>query len=318
MSWSEYTGLLAERGTLQRLLADIPDEDVITRGSFLSRLEEVEERIAEASAVARKPARARLTFRGRPVVGGHGIYAEFGLKATSDFVEVVTAMAASRTVPLGSSGPIPNRDQYQLLITSTAIGSFGFEFEEHIQSDREQISMGLDVETAVGQALAQCQELFRGILGTDDELADAITGIDRRARNAVRTFLGTLAANNASHTLGVGDTTVTFPDVGAVRRGLQRLEEDNLHEEPQSFEGEFQSVLPKRRTFEFRHVVSDEVLTGKLGPGIGDPDALNVHLHQPARIQVTSVRVGNGRPRFVLDQQPEWLERAALPGADIT
>ncbi len=28
-------------------------------------------------------------------------------------------------------GPIPNRDQNQLLITNTAVGSFGFELEEY-------------------------------------------------------------------------------------------------------------------------------------------------------------------------------------------
>ena len=37
--------LLAERNTLQRILADIPDDDEIDRISFLSRLKNVEQRI---------------------------------------------------------------------------------------------------------------------------------------------------------------------------------------------------------------------------------------------------------------------------------
>ena len=47
-----------------------------------------------------------------------------------------------------------------------------------------------------------------------------------------------------------------------------------------------------------------------------DPDELNQHLHQSARIQVTAVRVGTGRPRYVLNEQPEWLGYPALERPD--
>ena len=74
---------MAERMTLKRLLSEIPGEDVLDRSGLQARLEDVENELA-ASGPPRSanPAR-RLTFRGRPVVGQHGIFAEFGAKATS-------------------------------------------------------------------------------------------------------------------------------------------------------------------------------------------------------------------------------------------
>jgi len=104
----------------------------------------------------------------------------------------------------------------------------------------------------------------------------------------------------------VGDQAFTFSDVGEVRRSLARLGENNLHERPHPFSGVFQGALPKRRTFEFRVAATAEVITGKIGPGVPDPAALNHHLEQPTDIQLIETRVGEGRPRYVLNQLPNW------------
>ena len=302
MSREEHDHLLAERVALQRILEGIPEADVLDRSSFLSRLKSVEQRIATVEADTRMPARARLTFRGKPVVGSHGIFAEFGMTATKAFTDAVSMMAAALGGPLASTGPIPNREQNQLLITSTAVGSFGFELEEHLDGH-----LMLESETALSLALAQAQGLLQGSVGSDDELADAATGTDPRALVAVRTFLDTLVTNEAVCSVELADTLFSFSDVGEVRRSLERLGQDNLHEELQTYSGEFQGVLPKRRTFEFRVANSEDVITGKIGPGISDADALNDHLHTLARIEVLATRVGNGRPRYVLNKLPDWL-----------
>lgn len=303
MNREEHDHLLAERSTLQRILADIAEEDVLDRSSFLSRLKNVEQRIAAIEADTRMPARARLTFRGRPVVGSHGIFAEFGMTATKAFTDAISMMAAAISGPLASSGPIPNREQNQLLITSTAVGSFGFELEEHLDG-----RLLLENETALSLALAQTQGLLQGSTGSDDELADAATGTDPRVVAAVRAFLDNLIANEAVCTVELDDRKFSFRDVGEVRRSWERLGQDNLHEETQTYSGEFQGVLPKRRTFEFRVADSEDVITGKIGPSISDVDALNRHLHTLARIEVLATRVGNGRPRYVLNQAPVWLQ----------
>jgi hypothetical protein len=310
MIHDEHTQLLAERGTLQQILDGIPEDSVLVRSGFLARLQEVEQRIEATSAAVRKPARARLAFRGRPVVGGHGVFADFGTDATGEFVRVVTALAGALATPLGSSGPIPNRDQNRLLITSTAVGSFGFELEEYLEPQGDQLPLGLEVETALAQALAQTQELLQSTLESDDELADAVTNIDPRARTAVRTFLDTLASNEATFDLEFGDRVVRFHDVGEVRRSMDRLGQENLHEDLESLTGTFQGVLPKQRTFEFKLDDSEQVVTGKVGMQVANPDVLNQHLNEPARIQVTAVRVGTGRPRYVLNELPVWLEKS--------
>jgi hypothetical protein len=44
---------------------------------------------------------------------------------------------------------------------------------------------------------------------------------------------------------------------------------------------------------------------------IEDVDQINEHRHTKVQISVTVTQVGNGRPRYVLTQMPQW--QAALP-----
>ena len=95
--------------------------------SLESRLESA--KAALATLPYHLATKARLTFRGKPVFGSHGIAADFGGKAADAFSDAFAAVAAGLKEGLRYMGPIPNRDKNQLLITGTAIGSFGFEFE---------------------------------------------------------------------------------------------------------------------------------------------------------------------------------------------
>ncbi len=303
MNRDEYRQLLAEKSSLQRIIADIPSDAVLDRESFDARLREVTQQLDAVEADTRAPARARLTFRGPPVVGSHGILAEFGLAATKVFTDAVSMAAAALGRPLASTGPIPNRDQNQLLITSTTVGSFGFEIEEHREGQ-----LLIDDGSAVAEALEETQRLFEGTVGTDDELTDAAAGIDPRVIIAFKGFLEHLATNDALCALEYGDKKFAFQDVRQVRCSSERLAKDNLHEEQQIFTGEFQGILPKRRTFEFKRYCDDLVISGRIGQQIDDPDALNQHLHRTARITVAATRLGNGRPRYVLNQQPDWSD----------
>ncbi len=312
MNIQEYRQLLAERVCVQRLLAEIPLEDVLDRSGLQSRLEAVENELTKFRTPHREPARARLTFRGRPVVGQHGIFAEFGAKATTAFTSAVVKVAAALSGPLAAMGPIPNRDDSRLLITGTAIGSFGFELEEAPISD--QLDFGED--TIAGQALELTQDLLRSTQGSDDELADCAVATDPRAVAAVRSFLELLVSNEAVCGLHVANKLFQFNDVGEVRRGVERLSQDNLHEEETQLTGEFQGVLPKARTFEFKISDSQEVIRGKVSPTITSPEEINNHLHQTAAIDVLATRVGTGRPRYLLLNMPQWnpVPPQAIPG----
>ena len=182
MNRGECLQLLGEKTAIERMIAETPEEDVLDRARLSARLKSVEAALSQAKPDdEREPARVQLTFKGRPVIGSHGIFAEFGMKAVNGFAESVTAMAASLIAPLAAMGPIPNRDQHQLLSTNTAFGSFGFELEEHRTG---QLTLGDG--SAVAQALDRTQSLLRGSQGTDDELADSAAEANRRALDKVR------------------------------------------------------------------------------------------------------------------------------------
>jgi hypothetical protein len=307
MNRQEYIYLLSEQGQLQRMLAEIPEEDILDRMSVEGRLLSIETELAATPAVfLREPARVCLTFRGRPVLGTHGIFAEFGASVITRFSDAVATIAASLSSQLAATGPIPNREQNQLLITSTALGSFGFVLEEY-QSDQLPLVEGA---TTLELALEHTQTLLQGTLGTDDDLADSVAGTDPRALGALRAFLDTLAAAEAVCSIEHRDKVVRFSDCGQVRRSLERLSQDNLREEEQWLEGEILGVLPKSRSFEFRLSETQEVIKGKVGGAIPDADVLNTTVHQRTSIKVMTTCVGNGRPRYVLLEQQKPVETA--------
>ena len=81
-----------------------------------------------------------------------------------------------------------------------------------------------------------------------------------------------------------------------------------------SVPAEFVGVLPVARSFEFKLADSDEIVRGKISPKVGDVETLNDHLHQRVRVEVMRTQVGNGRPRFLLTQLPQWAAAAPAGG----
>lgn len=299
MNRRERQQLLSERTTLQDLLKQAPPGDVLGTRSLQSRLTTVQALLDQTPADTRMPARTRLTFRGKPVVGSYGIFAEFGTKAMQAFTDTVSKIAASLEGPLSKMGPVPNKAQNQLLITSTAIGSFGFELEEH----REEALL-IDDGSAVGDALAATQTLLAATTKDDDALAEAAAGMEPRAIAAARAFLEVLADNDAVCAMDVGGRSFGFSDVGQVQQAIKRLATENLIEGQAIKTGEFQGVLPSSRTFEFKLSGTGEVIKGKIGPGVTNPDGLNQLLHQPMTVTLAETRVGTGKPRYTLNTTP--------------
>lgn len=293
--------LLAEQNFLSEQLAGLPTSARLTRMSTESRLRTIETQLADMPVDEREPARARLTFNGAPVIGSHGIFADFGMRAVSSFTDAVASIAASLVAPLASMGPIPNRDQNQLLITNTAVGSFGFELEEF-----RGAQLPLEDESAMAIALDRTQALLQGTLGSDEDLADVASETDPRALEKIRTFLKVLADSDAVCALQYRERGVRFTDVGQVRASLARLGADNLRESEQQLHGEFVGVLPKSRTFEFKLAGGEKIIRAKVAPTIQNVDELNQHLHQTVAIHVMTTQVGNGRPRYLLTRMPAW------------
>lgn len=293
--------LLAEQNFLREQLMGLPPSARLTRMSTESRLRTIETQLAEMPVDVREPACARLTFNGTPVIGSHGIFADFGMRAVSAFTDAVASIAASLSAPLASMGPIPNRDQNQLLITHTAVGSFGFELEEF-----RGAQLPLDDESTVAIALDRTQALLQGTLGSDEDLADVASETDPRALEKIRTFLKVLADSGAVCALQYRGRSVRFTDVGQVRASLERLGADNLRESEQQLHGEFVGVLPKGRTFEFKLRGEEKIIRAKVAPTVQNVAELNQHLHQTVAIDVMTTQVGNGRPRYLLTHMPVW------------
>jgi hypothetical protein len=306
MNMSDRQHLISEQTFLRQQLAQMPASARITRMGAESRLRSVESKLAEMPLDEREPARARLTFNGAPVLGSRGIVADFGLRAVNSFSEIVASVAASLSAPLSAMGPIPQRAQHQLLITSTAVGSFGFELEEF----RSQ-QLALTGASPVSTALAHTQALLQSTLQGDDELADVASETDPRALEKARAFLKVLADNDAVCTLQFGDQGVRFTDVTQVRQSLARLSADNLREEPQTLCGAFVGALPNSRTFEFVLSGGEQVIKGKIAPTVEQVDTINQHLNQITQIDVMLTQVGQGKPRYLLTRLPEWPKAIA-------
>lgn len=301
MNVKEHNQLRSEQTALRRMLAGIPAENVLDRSGLEARLEDVDERLAAGGAPTRGPARAVLTFGGRPVLERRGVFADFGSQAANRFADAVAKVAAGLAAPLAAMGPIRNRADSQLLITGTAVGSFGFEFEEYRAS-----VLDFGDESPAAQALEIVQDLLEGTRGSDDELADSAAAADPRAVAAVREFLELLASSEAVCALEFNERASRFRDVGEVRRAVDRLSRENLREEQKTLHGEFLGVLPEARRFEFKLSTEGEVIRGKIGPGVTDPDSINRRLHQPTEISVMATQVGSGKPRYALLSVPVW------------
>jgi len=299
VSIKEKMSLESEIKQLQFMLRDIPLENVIDRLSLEQRLEHATNLLGNFTE-QKDPKKARLTFRGTPVIGSHGIVADFAAKASLSFTDAVAAVAAGLSDQLRYMGPIPNRNLNQLLITGTAVGSFGFEFEIPC-CDSNQLEL-LSEPTMAELAVDKVKALFElSATGSDDEITDLVDEIHPRAVRKVYDFLDQLLQNNAWCGLEFKDTYFKYQDIQQLGVSAQRLKAENIREDKEEYSGEFLGILPTSRNFEFK-TIDQKVIRGKIGPEIEDADILNKdYLHKPVTTTFSVIQVGHSRPRFTLD-----------------
>lgn len=298
MDRNEYSNALAEVSFLEEMLRK-PGLSMLSSKSMEFRLGKIRKDIATLKEKVSKPARAVITYRGAPVVGSFGVLAEFGANATRAFSDAVAAVAASLTGTLSDKGPIPNKPNNQLLITGTALGSFGFVLEE--SPTNAQLQLG--GETAVQQALELIVDLLEASTGSDEELSEPVSQLANRAISSVVEFLTELANSEASCSLTTNHKKFRFVDANQVKTSKARLSIDNIKEESPSFSGVFIGVLPERRVFEFR-TESGETMHGSIRKEIEQPSAINDYLGKKVTITLHSRMVGESKPRYAISELP--------------
>lgn len=295
----ELKQLQAELGYLVNLLERIPEDEIINRLSYENRKHKIEEILTNYSTCFRDPAHALLTFKGKPVVDSFGIFADFGSKAVTKFSEAVTAIAANIAgTKLGDRGKIPNNDDYQLLITGTALGSFGFEIEENLV--QLECATQQDDPSIMEQAMEKAQSLFKASIGSDDELLEILLDMDNRTISEFHDFLTTMVENEAYCAIEVDDTYFSFKNEAQVQRSAKRINVDSFIESDEVYFGQLIGVLPESRSFEFLTSPSNTLIKGKVGSQITDAMDLNHILEINLKITVHTKKIGTGNPRLTL------------------
>lgn len=297
MNATMYANLSSEANTLRELLDNIPLDNVIDRLGIESRLEEVEYELSCINPfhITKK---ARLTFRGGPVIGSQAISAIFAAKATDFFANAVAAVSAGLSGTLNFKGPIPDKNINNLMITGTAIGSFGFEFELP-----EPDSFDLCPEQSiVGKAVDEIRALFEvSAIGSDDDLSDLVEEIHPRAISKIYEFLNYLYEQDAKCGLEFDNKFFRFSSKQQLESALSRLNDNNIHEKTVNYKGIFSGALPASRNFEFETEIDKELIKGKISKDIIQPELIVKNwLLKPVRVQFTVITIGNSKPKFIL------------------
>lgn len=287
--------LLSEIKEIEAILASIPEDNVIERIGFETKLEKLRSNF-NSMELSIEPEKTRVTFRGAPVFGSHGIAADFGATSVAYFAEAFAAIVASMRDGLQHKGPIPDKERYQLAITGIAVGSFGFEFQlPNLAPDLFSESGGAE------EALEILLTVFeKAADGSDDEVTEALHTLHPRAVRTIVDFLEYIEKKKALCGIEFKGRFFRYSDLGQLKSAKERLKEGNVHHTREKFLGQFQGSLPKPRTFQFQPIEDAPPIMGRFDAAI-DPYAINRHwLDRPVTVQFEVVRVGQGHPRFTL------------------
>lgn len=296
MRTSPHSSVQSEIDELEKILAALPETSAIERYAFERRLETARQTLEGLSPREQEPEALSLTFRGSPVDASRGISADFAGKASNAFADAFAAVLAGQNDRLRYMGPIPDKSRYPLMITGTAVGSFGFQIELPKDFDLIDELVGAD------QAVNTLKSLLRvSAEGTDEEVTELVEDIHPRAIRKVADFLDVLHQNDAWCGLEFRDDFFKYSNIEQLEISETRLKAENITRTEETFFGEFQGVLPQGRTFEFKISGDEGIIKGKIDPAIDEPDILNRDwLHKPVQATLSVVQVGQGRPRYTL------------------
>ena len=236
--------------------------------------------------------------------GTHGIYADFATKVINTISDAYAALVATaKGITLGSRGDIPEFDKHRLLITGTALGSFGFELELPPPEPMATPVQGslLPKENPIIQAREMLERvLTQSLEGDDDQLAESLEDIDQRALSKIQAFYDVLQQDEAVFSLAIGPRHIICSSVEKAQQAGARLKSDNIVTDNICFTGQPRGAQPSRREFDFKPDNHD-LIRVKIDKAIDNIDTLNQQwLYKPVSIQLVCRTVGQGKPRYTL------------------
>ncbi len=290
--------LRAELGSVQAQIS-LSDEhgDIVGSGQFRNRVRQIKEEIAGLEQEDPTRASVALFFSGGPVLGTRGIAADFAGRCLENYQDLISKTFARREVgPLGERGPIPLRQNTEMMVTGVTHGSFGFILDEMSEQSSILDTQLKGVVKEVSLTLAKfCAE-------SDSEFLDFASEVDQRTVVSLRKFFQEMDTASATVRI-VEDIHEINLDAAAVNRARQRAESATIDDETVDFPGTAIHLLPDHKTFEF------QTLDGSILFGRAHSDAVESYLgaiamqvsvaNSPmtAHMQVRTVRALNREPR---------------------
>jgi hypothetical protein len=287
----------ADLAAVEALLnARTPEEDPIGHLQFSKRAATLAQRLQEIEAAPRTSAEIGLFFGGKPVVGSHGIMADFGAKAVSEFQTLISSSFAAADGALGARGPVPQRDRTQLLLTDVARGSFGFILQ---QAEEPQL-----VDSPMKEVVSRAVDLvFRVASPEQEAFEDIADRVDSRVLGSLRSFFKLLDDAGATVRFVEDEREFTLQR-GEVALGRERTENATLEEAEEQVTGTLY-VLPTARRFELHPRGRDEAIKGTIAPDClasltgGGTEVLPgiIATEQSARMRVREIRSQGRDPK---------------------
>ncbi|OOR86376.1 hypothetical protein B0181_11705 [Moraxella caviae] len=291
-----YKHLLAEKASLEAMIANAKNPNSLSTASLSARLKKISSMIDDVAPVELIK-KAIITFRGKPVHGSQSISADFSASALDRLANAVASIAASSNNTLTYHGAIPNKAKHSLQITGTAVGSFGFELS--LPKSEDDLIDGQKNDTE--HTLSQLQSLLQyGMTGTDEQISDLIEIIHPRAMAKVNDFLMLMQNQEALFALQFNDVITRVNDTKQLSTLIERFSQNNIRQYNETYTGRFIGVLPKTRTFEFQND-DKHIIKGKINSQVPNPEYINqAYLNKPTTVNFQVMQFGNAKPKYEL------------------
>lgn len=264
----EYDQLSADLASVDSILENIPEDDVLGRIGFEARKHDLELQLRDLEAHEEHRAAVALFFGGEPVRGSLGIKSEFAGEALGRFQDMVAKILAQRQIGnLGQRGIVPHREQATLHLTGVVHGSFGLVLQE-LQDEPQDPLLATELKLATEEA-ARLVSIFAD--EDDDRFTAALVDSDPRIVNAVGKFVDFIGDNSASVRLVSNEIDRAF-SAELIVHAAERFRITQIEEIDVELKGELLGLLPEAHRFEFREAPIGRIIDGAVAPEIASAE----------------------------------------------